>query len=136
MFVTVFYGILNTRTGEYSFSNAGHNPPYIVKPDGSFKQLAITGDVVMGVLDNVEFSSHSLSLDPGDALFLYTDGVTEAMNESLDLFTEERLENILRGLGEATPKEMIDAVSIAVDEFTGNENQSDDITMMALRYMG
>jgi len=134
MFVTVFYGILNTKTGNFTYSNAGHNPPYIIKKDGTLKALEITGDVVMGIMEDFNYQSRSIQIDPGDGLFLYTDGVTEAMNINWELYDEERLEKILAGMGDETPKGIINAVNASLNEFIGEANQSDDITMLALRY--
>jgi sigma-B regulation protein RsbU (phosphoserine phosphatase) len=134
MFVTVFYGILDTRTGSFRYSNAGHNPPYIISPDGRVKNVEILGDIVLGVLDNVHFRSKTINIEPGDALYLYTDGVTEAMNVNNELYSEQRLEETLKALNTASPDEIIRTVTESLSTFTTGAQQSDDITMMAVRY--
>jgi len=132
MFVTVFYGILNTSTGEFTYSNAGHNPPYILRNNGSVEMLEVTGDIVMGIMDDIQFKSKSVQLNAGDGLFLFTDGVTEANNVEYELYGEERLEEVLSNLENLSPKEIVDKVVIALDEFTGELPQADDTTMLAL----
>ena len=134
MFVTVFYGILDTRTGSFRYSNAGHNPPYIISPDGKVKNVEILGDIVLGVLDNVHFRSKTIAIEPGDALYLYTDGVTEAMNINNELYSEQRLEETLKTLNTAPPDEIIRTVTENLATFTSGAQQSDDITMLAVRY--
>jgi sigma-B regulation protein RsbU (phosphoserine phosphatase) len=132
MFVTVFYGILNTSSGAFTYSNAGHNPPYILRKNGSIEMLEITGDIVMGIMDDIQYKTKSAQLNHGDGLFLYTDGVTEANNAEYELFDEDRLEEVLTDLGNLTPKEIVNKVVIALDEFTGELPQADDTTMLAL----
>ena len=134
MFVTVFYGILNTSSGAFTYSNAGHNPPYILRKNGSIEMLEITGDIVMGIMDDIQYKTKSAQLNPGDGLFLYTDGVTEANNAEYELFDEDRLEELLTDLENLTPKEIINKVVIALDVFTGELPQADDTTMLALTF--
>lgn len=134
MFVTVFYGILNTSSGAFTYSNAGHNPPYILRNNGSIEMLEITGDIVMGIMDDIQYKTKSVQLNQGDGLFLYTDGVTEANNVEDELFGEDRLEQVLTDLENLTPKEIVNKVVIALDEFTGELPQADDTTMLALTF--
>jgi sigma-B regulation protein RsbU (phosphoserine phosphatase) len=134
MFVTVFYGILDTRTGEFRYSNAGHNPPYVISPDGTIKNVEILGDIVLGVIENIRYKFRSITIQPGEALYLYTDGVTEAMNVNEELYTEQRLEVTLKTLNKATPGEIISSVTDSLTSFTTGAQQSDDITMLAVRY--
>jgi sigma-B regulation protein RsbU (phosphoserine phosphatase) len=134
MFVTVFYGIMNTRTGEFRYSNAGHNPPYIVSPDGTVRSIELTHDIVMGVIDGVKFKTKSVTINKGDALYLYTDGVTEAMNTRHELYGEERLEGVLKTIGNAPPEEIIQKITRDLNVYTAGAIQSDDITMLAVRY--
>jgi sigma-B regulation protein RsbU (phosphoserine phosphatase) len=134
MFVTVFYGIINTRTGEFRYSNAGHNPPYIVSPDGGIRSIELTHDIVMGVIDGVKFKTKSVTINKGDALYLYTDGVTEAMNTKHELYGEERLEGVLKTIGNAPPEEIIQKITQDLNAYTSGAIQSDDITMLAVRY--
>ena len=110
MFVTVFYAILNTRTGEIAYSNGGHNPPCLVRHDG-VHLLPGTGGMVLGAFPDVRYDAKTARLEPGDALFLYTDGVTEAMDCDGGLFSDRRLLEALNQLREASPAAMIHASS-------------------------
>ena len=88
MFVTVFYGILNIHTGTVTYSNAGHNPPILMKKDGSVSKVPSTGDMILGAINDASYHEKELKMSPGDNLFLYTDGVTEAMNTKHELYSE------------------------------------------------
>jgi sigma-B regulation protein RsbU (phosphoserine phosphatase) len=134
MFVTVFYGILNTKTGELHYASGGHNPPYIIEKGGTVRGLEITGDIVLGALEEIHYHEKRNELKEGDALFLYTDGVTEAMNEKFELFSEQRLEKVLSSSSNQTPEGIIQSVSAELSAFTVNAQQSDDITMLAARF--
>lgn len=136
MFVTVFYGILNTATGELEYTNAGHNPPYIVKADGSVVPIETTGDIMLGCFDGANFKSKSVQLAPGDAVLLYTDGVTEAFNSGEQLYGEERLETLLAGLDGNKPDTIVNTVTADVTLYSTGVPQSDDITVLALKYNG
>ncbi len=80
MFVTIFYGVLNTKTGEVQFSFGGHNPPYIKRKDGAIERIDNESGFLLGMLDDMEYDVHKVTLRPGDTILLYTDGVTETMN--------------------------------------------------------
>ena len=135
MFVTVFYGILNTATGELDYVNAGHNPPYLLNSTG-FKSVELTKGTVLGGIEHFNYRSLKLHLVPGDILYLYTDGVTEAFNRQGELFGDERLEALLTANLKADHKEIIKTVLAAVAEYASGIPPSDDITMMAIRYYG
>jgi phosphoserine phosphatase RsbU/P len=134
MFVTVFYGILNAKTGEIKYSCAGHNPPYVVTADGQIKIVEQTGDMVLGIFEGTEFKEKSLTLNPGDSFFLYTDGVTEAFNAQNEPYAEERLENTLKKLYNVPIDKVISGVIDDVSAFVNGHTQSDDITTLVLRY--
>ena len=136
MFVTVFYGILNTKTGEIIYSNAGHNPPCILKKDGTVIETELTHDIVLGIMEDAKFKTKNISLKPGDTIYLYTDGVTEAMNKKHELYSEKRLEKELIKLKDSSPQEIINGIISSVEEFTKGAEQSDDITMLTLKYDG
>ena len=89
MFVTLFYGILNSRTGEVEFAVGGHNPPYVFSKSG-VRPLCFEGQMIVGIRQGVSYKSERIQLQPGEGLFLFTDGLTEATNEAQDLFSEER----------------------------------------------
>lgn len=134
MFVTVLYGILDTETGELLYSNAGHNLPYVLRKDGRIQLLDNTGGMALGVLDEATFLTNRAQLSPGDGLYLFTDGVTEAMDPSGALFSETRLEQLLQSNGRATPFDLIKLTVEAVRTYAAGAAQADDITLLALRY--
>ena len=136
MFCTIFYGILNTKTGVVSYSNGGHNPPYLVRADGSNEQLEGTDGIALGVMDGMDFGVNTLTLGKGEAIYLYTDGVNEAMDDGGNEYSYERLEEFLKmSKGQSTT----DIVTGSLDDvkaFVKNAEQSDDITVLAVRYNG
>ncbi len=133
MFVTVFYGIYDIQTGQVEFTNAGHNPPYILRADGRVEMLECSRNLVLGVMDGITFQSETLQLNPGDALVMYTDGVTEAENPVHDQFAESRLETTLAQLKGASSKDIVETVNAKVAEFADGAPQSDDITQLVIR---
>jgi sigma-B regulation protein RsbU (phosphoserine phosphatase) len=137
MFVTGVCGIIDVSTGETVIANAGHPPPFI-RRDISFTELKMPKGIVIGALPLTEGSFELLSfkMEKGDSLILYTDGVSEAFNSRQEQFGEKRIGKALSGLAGANPKEQINAVIAAVEEFAGAAPQSDDITMLAIKYHG
>ena len=133
MFVTVFYGIYNIKTGEVAYTNAGHNPPYVVRADGSVKKLPVGENVIAGIVEGYNFTEDSFLLEHGDTLLLYTDGVTEAVNIENEEYGEERLEALLKNTSKADCQQMIDAVKADVKDFAEDAEQSDDITLLAIK---
>ncbi len=134
MFATVFVGLLDPRTGEVRYCNAGHNPPYRIGRDGQVAPLALAGGIAFGVIPDTLYREDRLVLSPDDALFLYTDGVTEAMDPRNRLFSETRLEQTLREKGHLTMTALCGEVLDKVQEFAGHAPQSDDIAVLGLRY--
>ena len=133
MFVTVFYGIYDLKTGTIEFTNAGHNPPFLMHADGSVEQLKTESNLVLGAMEGLSFKSESLQLNPGDALVLYTDGVTEAENKDHDQFGESRLQETLSRMQGAESRQIVDTVNAKVKEFADGAPQSDDITQLVIR---
>lgn len=134
MFVTAFYGIYNTRTGEMDYTNAGHNPPYILHSDKRVEMLKVAyKNLVIGVMNDFVFKSGSMKLEIGDALIMYTDGVTEACNENKEMFSEANLEKTLSSVGDASSEAITNAIIKDVKGFAGNEPQSDDITLLTIK---
>ena len=133
MFVTVFYGIYNSQTGEIKYTNAGHNPPYVLKQNGTIKKLPITVNMAIGIFGDFEYQETTLQLEHGDTLLLYTDGVTEAINPNEEEFTEKRLEQTLSNMSQPTCQEMIDKIKSDVKTFADGAEQSDDITLLAIK---
>jgi sigma-B regulation protein RsbU (phosphoserine phosphatase) len=136
MFVTVFCAILNTRTGEVVYANGGHNPPYVIAPGGIVAALSTEPDPIVGALGGITYRREELQLRPGDGIFLYTDGVSEAMDKSTGFFSTSRLEEGLSALYREPVKEAISGMMARVSAFCDGAEQSDDITMMMIRYIG
>ncbi len=133
MFVTVFYGIYNIKTGEVTYTNAGHNPPYLLKANGSLKSLGNSKNIAAGVMEDIPFTEETLQLEPGDTLLMYTDGVTEATDTEEKEYGEARLEALLKQSTQADCQQIIDNVKADVKAFVGEAEQSDDITLLALK---
>ena len=136
MFVTTFCGILDTETGAVTYANGGHNPPLHLEGGGGVAWLPVTGELMLGAMEGVTYRREHLLLQPGDALFLYTDGVTEAMNAQETLFTGKRLERTLTGLHGCGINEIVNGVMADVRTFSQGAAQSDDITLMVIEYRG
>ncbi len=136
MFVTLFLGILNIRTGELEYSNGGHNPPYIIRINGDLETVETTNGMALGVVKDFHYKSKKVLLRKGDTIFLYSDGVTEAMNDKDELFTEERLEKELKMLKDKPIQELVNGVMDKLKTFSQGAPQSDDITMMRLKFYG
>ena len=134
MFVTVFYAILNTKTGLVTYSNAGHNSPHIVRADGTIEQLPVDGQFMVGIFAEEEYADKTLQLEHGDTLVMFTDGVTEAMDSASEVFGTERLNGILRsqesGVGS---QQIVETIRAGIAEFVGDAEQSDDITMLVVK---
>ena len=135
MFVTVFYGVLDTRSGAFEYSNGGHNSPYLLANDGSVKQLPDVGGLLLGAMKDVEYQSNVIMLQPGESLIFYTDGVTEAFNKDNEEYKESRLEKVFEGKNSLNANEIVTSVFEDVQTFTNGVEQSDDITCLALKYL-
>ena len=136
MFVTVFLGILNKNTGEVHYANGGHNLPLIMHEKDGIEFIERTKGVVVGAMEDMDFEVGSLQLSPGDSLFLYTDGVTEAMNEQEELFSDPRLKEDLEAFQGQGPRKVADGIMGKIADFTKGAAQSDDITMLILQFRG
>ena len=132
MFVTLFYGVLDLRDGHLRYCNGGHNPPRLICR-GEVQEVPSSNDIALGISMEHEFNDKELVLCPGDALFLYTDGITEACNARDEEFGEGRLDDLLAGANEAQMPDLIATVVDAVEEFAGGVAQFDDMTCLALR---
>lgn len=134
MFVTVFYGIYHYKTGMMDYTNAGHNPPYLLRGGRTVEFLPVASNFVVGVFDDIEFESNILTFGIGDTLLLYTDGVTEAFNDKREQFSESNLQDILASMHESSSaKEVVTSVLQSVKTFSGDYPQSDDITLLSLQ---
>lgn len=136
LFITAFVGVLNLKTGNFRYVNAGHEIPFIAKKNGEFKPYKIRAAFVLAGMEGIQYKSGEMQLEPGDKLFQYTDGVTEATDKDNQLFGMERLEKTLAKLADKTPAEILEGVKADIDEFVGDAPQFDDITMLCLEYRG
>ena len=136
MFVTAWMGVLDITTGKVEFANAGHNPPLVRHADGTFEYLRTKPGFVFAGMGGVKYRKNELYLAPGDAIYLYTDGVTEATDTNNVLYGEERLSTLLNGLHGLSGEDICHAVKSNIDAFVGSAPQFDDITMLYLKYNG
>lgn len=136
MFVTVFIGIVNTDTGEFQYSSAGHNPPLLAKKGFEFEYFRPVKNFVLAGMENFNYKSETIILEPASTVFIYTDGVTEAMNMKNEQFTEKRLESDLKSIDDKDEKGIICEIRDKIKLFVGEAPQSDDITMLVFKYNG
>jgi len=131
IFVTAFMGFYNIHTGKFVYVNAGHNPPVHKKKDGTFKFLKTKPYIALGIIKDAVYNEEEIFLEKGDSLFLYTDGVTEAMNKNMEMFNEIRLLDALNHNKNAFPSTLVTAIKNEVDIFSSGAEQTDDIAMLA-----
>ena len=137
MFVTVWFGILEISTGTVTTANAGHEYPVVFRKDsGSFRFLKDPHGFVIGGMEGLRYKDFSFSLKPGDKLFVFTDGVTEATSSDMELFGNDRLIQALNENAAGSPESILNGVKNAVDAFVGDAEQFDDLTMLCLEYRG
>jgi sigma-B regulation protein RsbU (phosphoserine phosphatase) len=135
MFVTIFVGVLDTRTGTFEFTNAGHNPPILRRADGTLDVLDARHGPVAGVLEGFEYGCDGIVLDPGDQVVMFTDGVTEAMDPDDVAFGDDQLLAVV-GQPAADPAVTVRRLFDAVAAHTGDRDASDDVTILALGFHG
>lgn len=134
MFVTMLYAVYDPGTGAFTYASGGHDAPLVVHPDGASELLDLTGGVALGVLTDLEYREVTYHLDPGDTIILYTDGVTEAMNDRGELLGLQGLRDYFNSSApSADARDIGLQVMEAVASFAGNASQSDDITCLTLR---
>ena len=131
MFVTVLYAVYDPSTRVLTYANGGHNAPLVIHKDGSSELLPLTGGIALGVFPDYDFDQNTATLNPGDTVIFYTDGVTEAMNGDGDQFGIEPLQELFGANPMHDPEEVTNAVFEAVNAFAGETPQSDDITCLA-----
>ncbi len=136
MFVTFFLGVMNLKTGQLSYVNAGHNPPVLISKTKETKMFEPAKTIPLGLYEEFEYPEHSMTLEPGDKLFSYTDGVTEAENVRDDLFDEDRMLKVLEENKDKSPKDLINVMMHAIEAHVQDHPQSDDITMMTVSFKG
>ncbi|MDR1980640.1 MAG: SpoIIE family protein phosphatase [Tannerellaceae bacterium] len=136
MFVTAFYGIMNIQSGTITYCNAGHNPPVLIRKNEEVSFLPLTNDMILGAFHDTEFHEKEVALRPGDSLFLYTDGVTEAMNLRKEPYNNARLLENCQSMKECSPEEMVNRIAGSINDFANGTVQSDDITLLSIIYNG
>lgn len=135
MFITAFCGVLDVGTGEVVYSNGGHKLPFLVRGGAEVESLPATDGIALGVLEGESlYSVGTVKLGPGDTIFLYSDGVTEAWNRHLELYTDRRLAEVLSGVGGGVPRDAVEAVLGDVEAFSEGVPQADDMALLAIRY--
>jgi sigma-B regulation protein RsbU (phosphoserine phosphatase) len=135
MFVTLFIGILDVRTGEFLYTNGGHNPPYIKRANGSIDILDERHGPIVGPVPGLAYKEAAARLSPDDLLFLFTDGVNEAMDPSKNQFSDERLTDLLSSHTFESVEDVVETTVDEVERFTGGAEQSDDITLLVLQFL-
>jgi len=133
MFVTVFYGIVDLENGHLVYINAGHNPPYIVRNKGGLESLEKTGDMALGIFEENIYHQKETRLHSGDTIYLYTDGIVEAFDQTYQFFGNTRMEKNLEKQGSVSCRKLIESNLAELKKFTEGMAQSDDITAMALK---
>ncbi|MBR5945842.1 PP2C family protein-serine/threonine phosphatase [bacterium] len=136
MFVTLFIAVINLRSGTMAYCNGGHNPPVIMKANGRAEFLRSNNGALVGMCSDMEYHDDYMVLRPGDTIFLYTDGVTEAFNTNEKMYGDERLISFLQGKNGFACEKLIGSVWDDVKAFAAGAPQSDDITMLSVRYLG
>lgn len=135
MFITAVYGVLDLNTGTFTYVNAGHNPPFWVKTDGSLEKLTRTS-IALGVMEQPVIEERTITIVSGDTLLLYTDGLTEAFSPDGELFGEVRLLDVMDSLAADTAEEVIKSIEECLNDFIDPLPLADDLTMMAIRKVG
>jgi len=135
MFVTIFCGILNTSTGEVSYCNGGHNPPYLLPNAKGIKPLNDNSGMALGVLDEATYTESNVTLNDGDGIFLFTDGITEAMDKHGNMYSDDRLKNLLENQIDFNPVDIVHKTLNEVNNFSLGVSQADDITLMVIKYI-
>lgn len=134
MFVTVWLGIIDLETGNVIACNAGHDNPVVCRKNGRIEVINDVHGVIVGAMDDSEYTNYEFNLEKGDKLFLYTDGVVEATNANNELFTEARMREALSKLRSKSPSDILKGMKHSIDSFVGDAPQFDDITMMLFEY--
>jgi len=133
LFVTIFYAVLSLETGRLVYANAGHNIPLFLRANDRPLEFLAKGGTALGFLDNLRLEDHTTTINPGDSILLYTDGVTEAFSPEGEIYGDERLSDCLRNLVNLSAEEMLNRLDESLSDFRKNLPYSDDTTMVAIR---
>ncbi len=134
MFITAFEGVLNLKTGELRYVNAGHETPFLCRKDGTYEPFKVKSGFVLAGMEGIRYKSGSVQLEPGDKIFQYSDGIPEAMNGKNEQYGMARLGKVLMQNSEKTPSELLPAIKADLDAFVGGAEQFDDITMLCVKF--
>jgi sigma-B regulation protein RsbU (phosphoserine phosphatase) len=135
MFVTTFYATLDIKTGILTYSNAGHNPPHIVRKGGAIETITKSHGMALGVMEDLQYKEDTIQLNEGDLFFLYTDGVTEAETSDGSFYGDGKLTSNLEKYRDLAASELINTIRSDITSFAAGWPQSDDITMLAIHYL-
>jgi serine phosphatase RsbU (regulator of sigma subunit) len=133
MFVTAVYGVLSIENGEFTYANAGHNPPVWMRNAGKTLELLHRTGPALGIIEDLSMDQRTITLGREDLLFLYTDGLTEAFSQQGEIFGEERLQLALKLAGTSSTRQVLDAMEASVNKFMDPIPAADDLTMLALK---
>ncbi len=134
LFITAFEGVLDLVTGDFSYVNAGHEPPYLCRKGGKYEPFKVVPGFILAGMEDMGFKEGKTVLEPGDKLFLYTDGVPEATDASDELYGFDRMQNVLNRNTDKNPEELLPLVKADVDLFVGSAPQFDDLTMLSMEF--
>jgi sigma-B regulation protein RsbU (phosphoserine phosphatase) len=134
MFVTLFIGVLDLRTGNLAYSNAGHCPPLVIH-NQTVTPIEMDANIPVGLMSDWQYSRQDIHINPGSNIFVYTDGLTEAENGEHGQYGEERMNSTLAQVGNLAPRELIAAMSDSVHAFVAGAEQSDDLTMLDIQFI-
>lgn len=132
MFVTLFFACINLKTGDVQYVNCGHQPPLILRRDGSLERMPNPQDIILGVMEDFQYTDITAELQPGETIIVYTDGITEAVDHVNSMYGEDRLMRLLESSKGASPRQVVNAIIEDVDAFAGDVDQFDDITVLSL----
>jgi phosphoserine phosphatase RsbU/P len=133
MFVTLFLGFLDANSGTLTYINAGHPLPYLLRGTGVLEKIDGKPEPPLAVRAAIRYQNRTVTLQPGDGLFVFTDGVVEAMNAEGEAYSTERLETQLRAAIDASPESVATTIKVSVDTFASGAPKADDVTILALR---
>lgn len=136
MFVTAWMGMLEVSSGKLTYVNAGHNPPAIKREDGTFRYLKCAPGFVLAGLEGIPYQQENIQLQKGDSIYLYTDGVTDTINVKEEMYGEDNLEKVLNANREEAPEIILNVIKKELEEFAGEAEQFDDVTMLCMKYKG
>ncbi len=135
MFVTLFYGVINLSTGMLAYCSGGHDFPYLLNTEGEVSSLNGNSNIALGIVEDAKYEANTIQIEAGEQLILYTDGITEAINQQMEEFSQKRLEAYLSGCTDVSAREITKGMIGEVDQFATGMPQADDITTLVLKHL-